>query len=82
MPRSPKRRDEAAAARSPEERIANLLALQVTREMDQQDKISTMSVAGFSNADIAHLVGTSEATVRATLSRVRGRSRSSRGNGG
>jgi DNA-binding NarL/FixJ family response regulator len=51
--------------------LIRLTALQMIGERTGVEAISVLSRAGLSNEMIADLVGTSEATVRATLSRVR-----------
>jgi transposase len=53
------------------DKIANLLALQMTREMTKSAAVGALAGAGFSTKEIAALVGTSEASVRALASQAR-----------
>lgn len=53
------------------DKIANLLALLLTREMTKSNAVGTLSSAGFSTKEIAALVGTTEASVRALASQAR-----------
>lgn len=54
-------------------KVANLLALYLTREMSSTQKILALSICGFGNREIAQLLGLAEPTVRSTLSRQRKR---------
>jgi predicted transcriptional regulator len=49
------------------QRVANLLALLLTRDMLQKEKVVTLAAAGYSSAEIALLVGTTTAVVSQTL---------------
>lgn len=55
-------------------KIANLLALLLTRDMSRSAAAVTMQSAGFSTRDIALLTGSSEGSVRAMLSQARKKS--------
>jgi len=55
-------------------RITYALILPSLKGKSQQDQIDFLSKTGFSNNEIAQLVGTSSDTVRATLSRLRKKS--------
>lgn len=59
--------DDSAAL----DKIANLLALLLTREMTKSSAAGTLSSAGFSTKEIAALIGTTEASVRALASQAR-----------
>ena len=49
-------------------KIANLLALLVTQDDKQEDRIVKLSAAGYTPAEIANLIGTTSNTVSVTLS--------------
>lgn len=55
-------------------RIANILALLLTREMNRSAAASTLSSCGFSTKEIAGLIGSTEGSVRALLSQSRKKS--------
>ncbi len=57
------------------ERIVNLAALLVVRGESQENKIRTLSGAGFSPSEIANLLGTTSNTVSVTLSKARSTSK-------
>lgn len=57
----------------PLDKIANLLALLLTRELNKSAAVGTLSSAGFSTKEIAALIGTTEASVRALASQARKR---------
>jgi DNA-directed RNA polymerase specialized sigma24 family protein len=60
-------------------KIANLLALQQVRDLKKGDAAVILNLSGFSNKDIAALLGTSEGSVRGLLSLARkGRSAESK----
>ena len=59
--------DDSAAL----DKIANLLALLLTREMTKSGAVGTLASAGFSTREIAALVGSSEGSVRAFASQAR-----------
>lgn len=50
------------------DKVANLLALLVVKDMTKTSAIGVLVSAGFSNREIAGLLNTTEATVRATMS--------------
>jgi len=54
-------------------KIANLLALHEVAGLSKGDAAMLLSAAGFSNREIATLVGTSEGSVRGLLSMARRR---------
>jgi DNA-directed RNA polymerase specialized sigma24 family protein len=54
-------------------KIANLLALQQVRELSKGRAALILSLAGFSNREVAALIGTSEGSVRGLLSMARRR---------
>jgi len=56
-------------------RIVNLAALFVVRGESQENKIRTLSGAGFSPSEIANLLGTTANTVSVTLSKARSTSK-------
>jgi DNA-directed RNA polymerase specialized sigma24 family protein len=58
-------------------KIAMLLALQQVADLKKGDAASILSLATFSNKEIAALIGTSEGSVRGLLSLARNK----RGNG-
>jgi DNA-directed RNA polymerase specialized sigma24 family protein len=62
-------RDVAAELR----KIGNLIALDRLRGLSMAEQATLLSLAGYSNAEIASLTGSTEGSVRATLSRVRRR---------
>jgi len=49
-------------------KIANLLALLVTKDDKQEDRIVKLNAAGYTPSEIANLIGTTPNTVRVTLS--------------
>ncbi len=53
------------------DKIANLLALHLTQEVTKSAAVATLASAGFSTKEIAGLVGTTEASVRALASQAR-----------
>ncbi|MFJ4036800.1 hypothetical protein ACIPVB_01830 [Microbacterium sp. NPDC090007] len=53
------------------EKIANLLALLLIKDMNKSTAASTLATSGFSNREIAGLLSTSEGSVRALLSASR-----------
>lgn len=52
-------------------KIANVLALLLTKETSKSATATTLQSCGFSNKEIAGLTGTSEASIRAMLSQSR-----------
>ena len=52
-------------------KIANLLALQMVRDLKKGDAAMLLSLSGFSNKEIAAILGTSEGSVRGLLSIAR-----------
>jgi DNA-directed RNA polymerase specialized sigma24 family protein len=52
-------------------RIANVLALLLTRDMNRSAAVATLNSCGFSTREIAGLVGSTEGSVRAMLSQSR-----------
>lgn len=61
-------------------RISKLLALSlVENRATQSEKIEMLEQYGFSNKEIADLLGTTGDTVRATLSKIRKKSESKKG---
>jgi hypothetical protein len=58
--------------------IANLLGLLVTKDMNEGDKIGTLSAAGFSNQEIADLLGKDNNTVKQVLFQRRNRNNKSK----
>jgi DNA-binding CsgD family transcriptional regulator len=50
------------------EKIANLLALYLTKDMTKSNATSTLASAGFNTKEIATLIGTTEGSVRALIS--------------
>lgn len=52
-------------------KIANLLALNAVRDRPKSEAVVLLASAGFSSAETAALVGTSDASVRAMLSQAR-----------
>jgi len=53
------------------DKIANLLALIVTKDMAKSTAAMTLQACGFSNREIAGLTGSAENSVRAMLSQAR-----------
>ena len=54
-------------------KIAHLLAIQVVRDRTKSDAVVLLAQAGFSPAESAALLSTTDASVRAMLSQARGR---------
>lgn len=54
-------------------KIANLLAIREVRDLKKGEAALILSLSGFSNKDIAALIGTSEGSVRGLLSIARKR---------
>lgn len=52
-------------------KIANLLALSLTKDYSKSATASTLQICGFSTKEIASLTGSTEASVRAMLSQSR-----------
>jgi DNA-binding CsgD family transcriptional regulator len=52
-------------------KIANLLALQTVAEMSREEQVRALDASGFSNAEVAGILGINPTTVRTTLHRVR-----------
>lgn len=52
-------------------KIANLLAFRETRDLNKGERARILSTSGFSNKEIAALIGTSEGSIRALLSQAR-----------
>ena len=61
------RKDEDAKVREPLEKVANLLALLLTKDGSAGDQIVVLAAAGFTNQEIADLTGSSKGTVAQTL---------------
>jgi predicted transcriptional regulator len=57
-------------------KIANLLALLVTKDDKQEDRIVKLNAAGYTPSEIANLIGTTPNTVRVTLSTSKTRAKS------
>ena len=53
------------------EKIANLLAMLLIKDMNKSTAATTLATSGFSNKEIAGLLATSEGSVRALLSSAR-----------
>ena len=53
------------------ERIANLLAVVATKDLERGEQIRTLNAAGFSQQEIAALLHTSSSAVRGVLFRTR-----------
>jgi CRP-like cAMP-binding protein len=53
------------------QRISKLLALDITKEMAQRDKIETLSNIGLQPKEIADLIGTTPGTVSVALVQIR-----------
>jgi len=60
-------------------RISKLLALTITRELKQTEKIELLSGVGFQPKDIADLIGTTAHTVSVTLSEIRKKAKTGKG---
>lgn len=61
-----------ATESSPElAKIANLLALLLTKDQPKSAAVSALSACGFTNKELAGLVGTTEGSIRAMLSQAR-----------
>lgn len=54
-----------------EGKIANLLALMVTKEMSRSQTVITLVSCGFTTREIAALTGSAENSVRAMISQAR-----------
>lgn len=54
-------------------KIASLLAFRETKDLNKGDRARILSTAGFSNKEIAALIGTTEGSIRALLSQARKR---------
>lgn len=52
-------------------KIANVLALLLTRDMNRSTAVTTLQSCGFSTKEIAGLIGSTEGSVRAMLSQSR-----------
>jgi DNA-directed RNA polymerase specialized sigma24 family protein len=52
-------------------KIANVLGLLLTREMNRSAAVATLRSCGFSTREIAGLIGSTEGSVRAMLSQSR-----------
>jgi DNA-binding NarL/FixJ family response regulator len=52
-------------------KIANILALLLTRDMNRSAAVATLNSCGFSTREIAGLIGSTEGSVRAMLSQSR-----------
>lgn len=52
-------------------RMNKLLVLMITRGMEQNEKIETLSAAGFQLKEISDLTGVKSTVVNATLYRIR-----------
>lgn len=57
-------------------KIANLLALLVTKDDKQEDRIVKLNAAGYTPSEIANLIGTTPNTVSVTLSTSKTRAKS------
>lgn len=60
------------------QRIANLLGLIVTKELPETERVATLSAAGFSNNEIATLLGKEPNNVRQALFKHKGKEKSKR----
>lgn len=49
------------------QRIANLLGLLTTKDMSESERVGTLNAAGFSNVEIANLLGKDSNTVGVAL---------------
>ena len=57
---------EAIGPKSAEEKIARLLAMLVVKDVESDvDRVPMLRAAGFNTAEIAEILGTTDATVRA-----------------
>jgi DNA-directed RNA polymerase specialized sigma24 family protein len=54
-------------------KIGNVLALLLVRDMSGPQKILTLNICGFSNREVATILGVNEGSVRTALSRQRKR---------
>lgn len=54
-------------------KIANLLAINQTEKLSKTDRVVVLKLCGFSNREIATLIGTTEGSIRAMLSSSRKR---------
>jgi hypothetical protein len=54
-------------------KIANVLALLLTREMNRSTTVATLSSCGFTTREVAELIGSTDGSVRAMLSQSRKR---------
>lgn len=61
------------------QRISKLLALTVTRELIQKDRIELLSGIGFQPKEIADLIGTTPNTVRVALVDIRKKAQTGKG---
>jgi len=61
------------------QRISKLLALTVTRELKQREKIELLSSIGFQPKEIANLIGTTPGTVSVTLVNIRKKAQTEKG---
>jgi len=61
------------------QRISKLLALTVTREIKQREKIELLSGIGFQPKEIANLIGTTPGTVSVTLVDIRKKAQTGKG---
>ena len=61
------------------QRISKLLALTVTREINQREKIELLSSIGFQPKEIANLIGTTPGTVSVTLVNIRKKAQTEKG---
>ena len=61
------------------QRISKLLALTVTRELKQREKIELLSSIGFQPKEIANLIGTTPGTVSVTLVDIRKKAQTGKG---
>jgi DNA-binding NarL/FixJ family response regulator len=52
-------------------KIANVLGLLLTRDMNRSSAVTTLSACGFGTREIAALIGSTEGSVRAMLSQSR-----------
>jgi DNA-binding NarL/FixJ family response regulator len=75
----PKRKADANSPSSPDDaaeqlrRISNLLALLAVKGESQEEKILTLSAAGFTTGEIADLIRTTANTVAVTKSTSKGK---------
>lgn len=66
------KKDAKETAKSPEEKIARLLAILLVKDSKADAaKFPVLRSAGFTNAEIADILGTTEDTVRVALNRTR-----------